>query len=281
MQPIIAILYDFDRTLCTREMQEYSFIPSIGMQSREFWDMANSFAYEKKMDGILSYMYTMMRTSKEMGRPITRDELVEKGAGIEFFDGVREWFARINIFGASLGVSVEHYVLSSGLREIIEGSGIAGEFKQVFASEFLYDERGEAVWPKTAVNYTSKTQFIYRINKGIMDISNDADLNRSTPETERRVRFTNMIYLGDGMSDVPCMKMVKSYGGVSVAVYSDAGSSLAGDLMRHGRVDFIQEADYTEGSGLDTTIKNVIIQMAANTRLFEEHERQLGMIDDD
>lgn len=280
MEPIIAVLYDFDRTLCTRDMQDYSFIPSIGMETKEFWNEANSLARDKNMDGILAYMYTMLKKARDINEPIRREDLVAKGHSIEFYDGVRDWFGRINSFGESCGVKIEHYVLSSGLTEIIEGSGIAKEFTKIFACEFLYNDADEAVWPKTAVNYTSKTQFVYRINKGILDISNDFDLNRSMPEEDRRVLFTNMIYLGDGMSDVPCMKMVKAYGGSSVAIYTDSGRDKAADLLRHGRVDFMEAADYREGHGLDRTIKNIIRKMAADTLLRFEHGRQISSLED-
>ena len=158
-KPIIALLYDFDKTLCTQDMQNYAFIPSLGMQPADFWREANTFGWQEHMDGILAYMYTMLRKSKEKGLPLRREDLVEMGRSIELFPGVKEWFARINAFGESLGVEVEHYILSSGLREIIEGSGISHEFKKIYASEFYYDESGEPVWPKLDVNFTAKTQF--------------------------------------------------------------------------------------------------------------------------
>ena len=187
------------------------------------------------------------------------------------------WFGRINAFGASLGVTVEHYIISSGLKEILEGCSIGSEFKEIFASEFYYGEDGEATWPKLAVNYTSKTQFVYRINKGVLDVSDDKTLNDSMPDDSKRVPFTNMIYLGDGLSDVPCMKMMQSYGGASIAVYKEMGQSVK-DLLERGRVDYIYPADYREGSGLDRTVKNIIRKMATADALSEENARQLQMI---
>ena len=217
-KPIIALLYDFDKTLCTQDMQNYAFIPSLGMDPDAFWKEANTFGWQQEMDGILAYMYTMLRKCRELGIPLTRESLVEKGRSIELFPGVKEWFGRINAFGESLGVEIEHYVLSSGLKEIIEGSGISHEFKMVYASEFYYDETGTPVWPKLDVNFTAKTQFVYRINKGVLAVSNDKDLNASMPDDSKRIPFTNMIYVGDGLSDVPCMKMMRAYGGQAVAV---------------------------------------------------------------
>lgn len=197
-RPIVAFLYDFDKTLCTTDMQDYAFIPSLGMTPAEFWAEANNFGRANRIDGILAYMYTMLRESRRKNLPFTRRDLVEKGRSIVLFPGVREWFDRINAFGHSQGVQVEHYIISSGLREIIEGSAISGAFKEIYASEFYYEESGRPVWPKLAVNFTAKTQFVYRINKGVLDVSDDKTLNDSMPDDSKRVPFTNMIYMGDG-----------------------------------------------------------------------------------
>ncbi len=177
-RPVIAIMYDFDKTLCTKDMQDYGFIPSLELQPSEFWDKANTFGSKAEMDGVLAYLYTMIGECRRRGIALTRESLIENGRGIVLYDGVREWFDRINLYGAAQGVQIEHYVISSGLKEIIEGSGIADKFTKIFACEFLYDEDGAALWPKTAVNYTNKTQFVYRINKGILDISNDEGIRR-------------------------------------------------------------------------------------------------------
>lgn len=275
--PIFAIMYDFDRTLSPRDMQEYQFIPSLGMTAPEFWSEANTFGDKNDMDKILSYMYTMMKKCAELNVPLTRKRVVDCGKTIEFFPGVTDWFDRMNRFGIENGVIVEHYVLSSGLVEIIEGSEIGKHFKKIYASEFLYDENDIAVFPKSAVNYTSKTQFIYRINKGVLDVANDRDLNKSTPDNDRRVRFQNMLYIGDGLSDVPCMKMVKAYGGSSIAVYKDdSNRHLVEDLLAHGRVDFMFQADYSENTNFDITVKNLIKKAAIEDSLVTEHNIQLA-----
>ena len=271
--PVVALMYDFDRTLCTRDMQDYSFIPSLGMTESEFWSRTNEFGIRQQMDSVLAYMYSMVRMSREKNIPLPRCKLVEMGRNVEFFNGVESWFDRITEFGLGCGVQVEHYIISSGMKEIIEGSSISGKFKCIFACEFLYDENGDAVWPKTDVNYTNKTQFVYRINKGVLDIANDIDLNRSMPDDSKRVPFCNMIYIGDGLSDVPCMKMMKAYGGYSIAVYQKRDSKVE-DLLRRDRVDFIYPADYSEGSGLDGTVKNIITKMAVSDLLYNENARQ-------
>ena len=277
-KPIVALLYDFDKTLCTQDMQNYAFIPSLGMEPKDFWYEANTFGWREHMDGILAYMYTMLRKSREKGLSLRREELVEMGRSIVLFPGVKEWFGRINAFGESLGVEIEHYILSSGLREIIEGSGISHEFRKIYASEFYYDETGTPVWPKLDVNFTAKTQFVYRINKGVLDVSNDKDLNASMPDDSKRVPFTNMIYVGDGLSDVPCMKMMRSYGGQAIAVYQPESRSAVEELLYRGRVDFIFPADYREGTDLDATVKNIIRKMAVTDLLAEEHANQMGQI---
>ena len=278
MKPIIALLYDFDKTLCTTDMQNYAFIPSLGMTPAEFWRIANDFGRDNHMDGLLAYMYTMIDQCRKRGIRLDREYLIRCGRDIQLFPGVTDWFARINAFGAEQGVEIEHYVLSSGLREIIEGSGISHEFKKVYACEFLYDEEGLASWPKLDVNFTNKTQFIYRINKGVLDVSDDRTLNSSMPDDSKRVPFTNMIYVGDGLSDVPCMKMMRSYGGQAIAVYQDSNRQGLEELLSRHRVDFIFPADYREGTDLDLTVKNIIRRMAIADALAEENARQYRQI---
>ena len=273
-QPIVAFLYDFDKTLCTTDMQDYAFIPSLGMTPAEFWAEANGFGQRNRMDGILAYMYTMLREAARRNRPFTRADLVEKGRSIVLFPGVEDWFRRINAFGAGQGVQVEHYIISSGLREIIEGSGIAREFREIYACEFFYDRDGLASWPKLDVNFTNKTQFVYRINKGVLDVSDDKSLNDSMPDDSKRVPFTNMIYIGDGLSDVPCMKMMRAYGGQAIAVYQQENRQGVEDLLAKGRVDFIFPADYREGTALDATVRNIIRKMAITDALTEENAAQ-------
>ncbi len=279
--PIIAFLYDFDKTLCTTDMEDYAFIPSLGYTPAEFWGRANAFGWENRMDGLLAYMYTMIQECAAQNIKLDRAFLNHCGESIQLFPGVREWFARINAFGESLGVQVEHYVISSGLREIIEGSGIAQEFREIYACEFYYNENGDACWPKLDVNFTNKTQFVYRINKGILDVSRDKELNDSMPDDSKRVPFTNMIYMGDGLSDVPCMKMMRAYGGQAIAVYQASNRQGVEKLLADGRVDFIFPADYREGMELDCTVRDILRKMTITDRLLEVNNRQLRSIGGD
>ena len=279
--PIIAFLYDFDKTLCTTDMEDYAFIPSLGYTPAEFWGRANAFGWENRMDGLLAYMYTMIQECAAQNIKLDRAFLNHCGESIQLFPGVREWFARINAFGESLGVQVEHYVISSGLREIIEGSGIDQEFREIYACEFYYNEHGDACWPKLDVNFTNKTQFVYRINKGILDVSRDRELNDSMPDDSKRVPFTNMIYMGDGLSDVPCMKMMRAYGGQAIAVYQASNRQGVEKLLADGRVDFIFPADYREGMELDRTVRDILRKMTITDRLLEVNNRQLRSIGGD
>ena len=276
-KPIVAIMYDFDKTLCTRDMQEYTFIPSVGMKPGEFWAHTAVVAEEEVMDGILAYMYCMVEKAYQTGNPLTRESLVACGKDIEYLPGVESWFERINRYAGEAGVEVEHYVLSSGLKEIIEGTSIAKYFKQIYACEFLYKD-GRAIWPKMAINYTNKTQFVYRINKGVLDINNDVDLNNTRPDSEKRVFFSNMIYIGDGLTDVPCMKLVKQSGGHSIAIYQPGQRHKAAPLLRHERVDWMFEADYSEGSELDSAMKLLLENLASYNKLKGLNESQKKML---
>ena len=279
--PIIAFLYDFDKTLCTTDMEDYAFIPSLGYTRQNSGAGPTPLAGKNRMDGLLAYMYTMIQECAAQNIKLDRAFLNHCGESIQLFPGVREWFARINAFGESLGVQVEHYVISSGLREIIEGSGIAQEFREIYACEFYYNENGDACWPKLDVNFTNKTQFVYRINKGILDVSRDRELNDSMPDDSKRVPFTNMIYMGDGLSDVPCMKMMRAYGGQAIAVYQASNRQGVEKLLADGRVDFIFPADYREGMELDRTVRDILRKMTITDRLLEVNNRQLRSIGGD
>ena len=269
-RPIIAFLYDFDKTLCTTDMQNYAFIPSLGMTPAEFWAEANGFGRQNRMDGILAYMYMMLREAERKARPFTREDLVEKGRGVELFPGVADWFGRINAYAATKGVEVVHYINSSGLKEIIEGTEIAHEFRKIYACSFLYDIDGVAYWPGVAVNYTNKTQFIFKINKGVESVYDSKRVNQYIEEEKRPVPFKHMIYFGDGTTDIPCMRLVKNYGGHSIAVYNPeqkgAHKEMA-SLIQDNRVNHVCPADYSEGSKIDTLVKLIIDKLDLDEKL--------------
>ena len=265
-KPVVAIMYDFDKTLCTKDMQEYAFIPALGMTSEDFWGEVNEMTDREEMDNILAYMFKMVEKAREKQIPVTRQTFHEMGTQVEYFDGVKTWFERINAFAEEIGVCVEHYIVSSGIKEIIEGTEIAAYFKKIYACEFLYDSNDTIQWPKFAVNYTAKTQYLFRINKGVLTVNSESArmLNRFTPENERPVPFGNMIYIGDGITDVPCMKLVKSNGGQSIAVYDrEKGKEAAVQLQRSDRVNFIAPADYSPGSTVEVLVKAIIQKIQA------------------
>jgi 2-hydroxy-3-keto-5-methylthiopentenyl-1-phosphate phosphatase len=266
-------MYDFDKTLTTRDMQEYTFIPKLGMQASAFWEKANALAEKQEMDSILAYMKLMLDESKKRSQPIRREDFVSLGSNLEFFPGVSSWFGNIDKIGKELGLTIDHYIISSGLREIIEGSAVGTRFKRIYACEYLYDENGVAVWPKLSVNYTAKTQFLFRINKGVLDVFEDKKLNNFTPETCRSVPFTNMIYIGDGLTDVPCMKLVKNNGGMSIAVHKRGELETSHKLMREQRINFFAEADYSEDKELFALVSTILAKMQAENLLASEHQR--------
>ena len=273
-KPIIAIMYDFDSTLSKSDMQDYGFIPALGMTPDEFWAATGEFAKKSGCERILSYMYTMVRLAKEKGIHLTRKLLNDMGKNIEFFPGVDTWFKRINKYGKDHGVIIEHYLISSGTKEIVEGCSIAKEFKEMYGCEFYFDpETEEPVWPKLAINYTQKTQYFFRISKGAYDITDDKKVNEK--EKEHRIPYENMIYLGDGMTDVPCMQLVKNNGGRSIAIYGKGEKANMRKLLKGGRLNYAAVGDYREGSSLDKTIKAFIDSRAIIAKLKYEEQQLL------
>ena len=275
--PVAAIMYDFDKTLCTRDMQEYSFIPGLGISADAFWAEAGKLA-GKGMDPILAYMYLMLKKARDADIPIRRENFVSLGHDIGFFPGIDEWFDRIDQYGRECGVAVQHFIISSGLKEIIEGSRIRDKFTKIYACEFHYDANGVADWPLISVNYTTKTQFLFRINKGVLDGTDSDALNRYVPEEDRPVPFRNMIYIGDGLTDVPCMKLVKANGGHSIAVYGKNNRKKVEELLVDRRVDFLAPADYGPGKDLDVLVKRIIDRMSIVQDLYERHRSQQNAV---
>ena len=272
----IGILYDFDKTLCTTDMQEYSFIKNLGMTSSDFWGEAAGITDEHEVEKILAYMFVMIKKCKEKGIKLTKEYLKSCGENVVLYKGVQTWFDRINKFGEEMGVNIEHYIISSGTYEIIEGTPIAKYFKRIYACKYMYDENGEALWPALAINYTLKTQYIYRISKGILDVTDDYNLNRLQDESLRRIAYRNMIYIGDGMTDIPCMKMVKSKGGKSIALYPSGKSEHVKPLVEDDRINYVCVADYSPRSSLEKIVKLMIENMAIIDRLAAKEEKQLS-----
>ena len=266
----IALIYDFDGTLAAGNMQEYDFIPAVGKSNFEFWDEANRLAEQQDADQILTYMALMIRSAQAKGLSLRREAFQESGKKVELYDGVMEWFDRINAYGEEHGVRVVHYINSSGLKEIIEGTPIADKFRKIYACSFLYNVDGIAYWPGVAVNYTNKTQFIFKINKGVESVYDTKQVNQYMEEKERPVPFSRMIYVGDGTTDIPCMRLVKNFGGHSIAVYNPKDESKRGEistLIRDNRVNHVCPADYSEGKEMDVVVKTIIDKCVADHKL--------------
>lgn len=265
-------MYDFDKTLCDQDMQNYAFIPNLKMTSDEFWSEVESFRKKNYMESILGYMYYSMYICRERGIPFTKDYLRSVGTDIRFYRGVSNWFDRIDKYGESIGVKIEHYIISSGIKEIIEGSSISDKFKKIFACQYYFDENGEAIWPKVAINYTQKTQYVFRISKGAFDETENKRVNDKM--RDRPVPYQNMIYFGDGITDIPCMTFIKKQGGISIAVYPKGQKAKVRDLLLDERVNYICPADYQEGSDLDSLIKCIIQNMSLSHTLLMKYNQQ-------
>ena len=271
-KPTIALMYDFDKTLCDQDMQNYTFIPNLGMTPEEFWGKVESFRMKNYMEGILGYMYYSMYACKEKEIPFTKEYLRSTGKDIRFYKGVQNWFERINQYGESIGVNIEHYIISSGIKEIIEGCAISDEFKKIFACQYYFDESGQASWPKIAINYTQKTQYVFRISKGIYDETENKKVNDKM--RERIIPYENMIYFGDGITDIPCMTLIKKAGGISIAVYQKGRKNQVTGLLLEDRVNYICPADYQEGGELDSLIKCIIQKMQLTHTLSLKYRQQ-------
>ena len=269
-KPIVALIYDFDGTLSPGNMQEFGFIQAIGKKPQEFWQESDDIALGQDASNILSYMKLMFDEARKAGIKLRREDFKKFGASVELFNGVKEWFSLINTYAKERGVRLEHYINSSGLAEMIEGTEIAGEFKKVFACSFLYNNEGEAEWPGVAVDYTAKTQFLFKINKGILSVRDNKKVNESQAEDKKRIPFPHMIYFGDGETDVPSMKIVKMFGGNSIAVYNPEIKkkvNMARKLLRQHRVNFITPADYTKESRTYKIVCSIIDKIKADFEL--------------
>lgn len=263
-RPVLAICYDFDRTLSPEDMQAQGYIQSIGYDVADFWKESNSLAADNDMDQNLAYMYTMV--TKARGRLVFNKEILKAdGAKIKLYPGVDTWFTRVNQYGQEKGITIEHYIISSGLKEMIEGTMVAKYFKKIYASSFYFDDVGVAVWPAQAVNYTNKTQYLFRIKKGILDI-NDQKVNDYFDPDKVVVPFRNMVYIGDSDTDIPCMKLVNSNGGYSIGVYDSEtqDKTKVFKMLREHRIKYFAPADYREGSSLEGLIKNIVDRTKTN-----------------
>lgn len=271
----VAICYDFDKTLSPDDMQSFTFIPSIGMSKEEFWTESNNLAKTNQMDKNLSWMHLMLKKSNANNLSITKESFQALGKDVELFKGVPTWFKHVNALGEKLGIEVHHYIISSGLKEIIEGSKIASNFDRIYASRFLYSVDDIAIWPAQTVNYTTKTQYIFRIAKGYLDES-DERVNNSVPDNELDIPFENFIYIGDSDTDIPCMRVVTSRGGYSIGVYNPKTDrrDRVYQLYEDGRLSFFAPADYSNSGELYKTVEGILKNISTKTDL-DNRSREL------
>lgn len=253
---ILAICYDFDKTLSPDDMQAQGFIQSLGKEVGNFWNESNKLANDNHMDQNLAWMYKMTKESR--GKHIINKEMLKKyGSQVTLYPGVNTWFHRINQYGEEKGIIIEHYIISSGLKEMIEGTEVAKYFKKIYASSFYFDEAGVAVWPAQCINYTNKTQFLFRIKKGALEI-NDTKVNDYLSDDQSRVPFRNIVYIGDSDTDIPCMTLVSINNGYSIGVHGKESKNKVFKMIEEKRIKYFTEADYSKGSDLETLLKNII-----------------------
>ena len=265
-----SIIYDFDGTLAPHNLPEHSFLPAVGVtDSQIFWDRVHEEARAQDGCHILAYMQLMLEAARNSGVEVTRAMLQKHGQDIPLFAGVSEWFDHIDAYGREKNLELEHYVISSGILEIIEGCPIYSRFRKVFASAYAYDDSGHAKWAASAINYTNKTQFLFRINKGIDNVWDNSAINSRMPHAERRIPFERMLFLGDGDTDIPSMKMVRQKGGQAVAVFDPKlfeqrkSQGTLEKLIAEDRVDYVAAADYTADSLLGVVVRGILGRMAA------------------
>jgi len=276
-QNTIALVYDFDGTLSPQPMQEYTVLPKIGEKPAVFWEKVNREARETESDPMLVYMRHIIEALERERVDVKREDFAAMAGRIEYFPGVTSWFGRMNAYvrKRSRGrVKLRHYLISAGQKEILDGVSIRKHFKRIYASEYHFNHHGVATFPKLLVTDTVKTQFLFRINKGLEAITES--INEHMPEVERPIPFSNMIYVGDGMTDVPSMALTKKSGGHTVAVY-DARSrkqrAICVKLLEAGRADFIASADYRKASKLarrgELLLDAIIADIAYRREAFE------------
>ena len=275
LRPKMAICYDFDHTLSPDDMQTFSLIPSFGIDPGDFWHGSDSLAREHLMDKNLAWMFELVKYSKFKGKSLSRDYFRSIGADVPLYKGVEEWFTFVNEYAESRGIEIEHYIISSGLKEIIEGNPIAKYIKRIYASSYLYSADGIAEWPAQSVNYTNKTQFIFRIAKGVLE-EHDERVNDNMPHSKYPIPYENIVYIGDSTTDIPCMTLVKSKGGYSIGVFDPVSKNKKKvyQLFNDERINFYAPARYSKDSPIAMYIRQIIDEVAMR----EKHKAEIGQL---
>lgn len=276
----LAIVYDFDGTLTPQPMQEYTVLPELGISAEQFWNEVNAEVRRTGGDPILTYMRLLVEQIEANKAHLSREALRRLAAGIKYYPGVEQWFERINNYVAERSngqVQVRNYIISAGLSEILEGVSIKHHFNRIYASQYYFDHHEAARFPTIVINDTAKTQYLFRINKGREEALET--INEYMPESERPIPFQHMLYIGDGMTDVPCMTVVKNYGGFAVAVHkprTPTAVSVCRRLVDAGRIDFYAPADYRQGRKLEQRIHKILDLIMARISFEQERHKFLG-----
>ena len=269
----MAICYDFDKTLSPDDMQAFTLIPSFGVDKDVFWKGSEALAHDNLMDNNLAWMYELIRYSKFKKKSLKRDYFTAIGSNVPLYKGVDTWFDRVNKYAISRGIQVEHYIISSGLKEIIEGSKISKNFKRIYASSYLYSSDGVAEWPAQAVNYTNKTQYIFRIAKGFFE-EYDERVNNSTPENDLYIPYQNFVYIGDSATDIPCMRLVTSKGGYAIGVFDPDKNNREKvyKLYNDHRINYYAPANYCAHGILFTYMKHIIDEISSKENIKKDQK---------
>ena len=279
--PIVAICYDFDKTLSPKDMQDFGLIPKLKCEVNEFWRESNEIAEKYGMDRILSYMQLIIQKASHQKVTVTKRDFKNLGKSIKLFPGVESWFERINNYAYEVGINLEHYIISAGLKEIIQGTSIASNFTGIYASSFIYSEYGAPIWPCQVVNYTTKTQHLFRISKDCLDLSDENSVNEYIENENRRIPFRNFIYIGDSETDIPAMKIVKNGGGTSIGVYNSETVNIGrvSKLLKQDRINYLVPAIYEENSRLDILVKDTLKKIKSQESLTALHKHQIDYVD--
>jgi hypothetical protein len=283
-QTTIGIIYDYDQTLSPNYMQDEVLFPRFGINPGQFWKRSRELVDREGYDGELAYLKTMLDTLA-MDRP-TNEDLRKLGAGLQFYKGLPEMFSEISDSLTAeqkvFGIKVEHYIVSSGLKALIDGSRIAPHVKRVFGCEFGEDQDGRITFPKRVISHTTKTQYLFRINKGMLEPSDD--VNDHMPPELRPIPFQHMIYVGDGPTDVPCFTLMKKYGGHALAVYNPDEQSRSSFRKCYqlsalaDRLKHIAPADYRAGSHCRLLLEEMVQDIASNILRRKRAEIEEGMV---
>jgi hypothetical protein len=269
LQNTIALVYDYDQTLSPFYMQDDVIFPAFGINGAKFWERCADLVQAQGYDHELAYMKCLL-DYLAMDRP-TNQQLKQLGAKMRLYKGLPEMFEEFNLdlleeHHSAAGIHVDHFVVSSGLKVLIEGSQLRPYLREIFGCEYAEDPEGKITFPKRVISHTQKTQYLFRINKGLLDMAQD--VNDHMPDDARPVPFPNMIYIGDGPTDVPCFTIMRKNGGHAIAVYNPDDPSRASfkkcySLSSHAdRVRHIAPSDYRRGSHLRLLLEESVREIA-------------------